>query len=247
MTQTTRRTLFLAPLVLFLFAGCAAVAETLNGSGKLVTETRAVAGFSSISFALPGQLELTQGDTETLVITADDNVLREIETVVEKGSLQIRFVKKNLSTKNVDIRIKVTARTLEHIAVGGSGDIRSGALKAGKLSLSVGGSGNLTIASLVAGDVSAQVGGSGNITVKGGSAETLSASVGGSGNIVAGKLAARRASANIGGSGNAIVWASESLSANVAGSGNVDYYGDAKVSRAIVGSGGVHRRGGAPS
>ena len=223
------------------------LAASLTGSGRPVTETRAVSGFTGIGFSIPGHLELTQGDTESLVITADDNVLPEIQTVVEKGTLKIRFVKDNLSTSNITVRVKVTARTLEHLAVGGAGDISAGAIKAGKLSLSVGGSGNIVVASLVASDLSAQVGGSGNITVKGGTTDTLSTSVGGSGNVTTTRLAARKASVNVGGSGNASLWASESLSINVAGSGNVRYYGDAKVSRAIVGSGEVKRLGAAPT
>ena len=234
-------------LLVFSSLATAALAASLTGSGKPVTETRAVSGFTGISFSVPGQLELTQGDQESLVITADDNVLPEVETVVEKGTLKIRFRKDSLSTSRIDIRVKVTARTLENLAVGGSGDIRTGALKAGKLALSVGGSGNITVASVMASDISAQVGGSGNITVRGGTTDTLSASVGGSGNVVTSKLAARRASVNVGGSGNAGVWASETLSVNVAGSGNVTYYGDAKVSRAVVGSGEVRRLGAAPT
>ena len=243
MIQTVSR----ITLAALAFAASAAFAASLTGSGKSATETRAVSGFSGIGFSVPGQLELNQGDQESVVITADDNVLPEVETVVEKGMLKIRFRKENLSTSNVHIHVKVTARTLEHVAVGGSGDIRAGALKVGKLSLSVGGSGNIVVESLVATDLSAQVGGSGNITVKGGTTDTLNASIGGSGNVVATRLATRRASVNVGGSGNAGVWASESLSANVAGSGNVTYYGDAKVSRAIVGSGDVKRLGASPS
>ena len=63
-----------------------AAAETLAGSGRLVTETRAVSGFTGISLAMPGHVEVTQGDTESLTVTADDNVLPLIETVVETAS-----------------------------------------------------------------------------------------------------------------------------------------------------------------
>jgi hypothetical protein len=48
------------------------------------------------------------------VITADDNVLPEIEAVVEKGTLKIRFVKDNLSNVEHHRAVKVTARTIEH-------------------------------------------------------------------------------------------------------------------------------------
>lgn len=240
----SRFTLAVLALALATFP---ALAATLTGSGKPVTETRNVSGYTGVAFGLPGFLELSQGETESLVVTADDNVMPEIETVVEKGVLKIRWRSKSQSSERVTIRVKVSAKALDSIALGGPGDVTAGVLKAAKLSLSVGGSGNITAASIAAKELAVNIGGSGNILVKAGNADELSASIAGSGNLVASKLAAKKASVNVAGSGDAAVWASDSLSANIAGSGNVRYYGDAKVSRVIVGSGDVKRVGLTPS
>ncbi len=233
--------------VLALFAAAAAAAASITGSGKPVTQARNVSGFTGNALGLPGRLELTQGDTESVLITADDNVLPEIESVVENATLKLRFRERALSTHRVRIQIKVTVRTLESLAVGGSGDIRSGPLKAGKLTLAVSGSGDLGIASAAATSLVVNISGSGNAKMNGGSVETLNASIAGSGDLDAAKLATRRTSVNVAGSGDACVWASDSLAVNVAGSGSIAYYGDPKVSRTVVGSGSVRRLGASPS
>src|SRR4030095_6914061 len=92
MTRSTVRHLLLAATL--AFSGMA-LAETIIGSGKAVTENRPVSGFSSIAVGLPGDVRVTQGDTETLSITPDDNVLPQIESVVENGTLKIRFRKEH--------------------------------------------------------------------------------------------------------------------------------------------------------
>jgi hypothetical protein len=226
-----------------------AAAETIVGSGRLVTETREVASFTGISLGISGHVELAQGDKEGLTVTADDNVLPLIETVVERNRLLIRWRdrKGNNSLRMKDgPRFAVSVRSLESIAVGGSGDVRAAALKAGNLKVSIGGSGNVQLAGLAAAEVSVDIGGSGDF-VGTGRADSLNASIAGSGALKAGKLEAARVKVSIAGSGDAAVWARESLSVSVAGSGDVKYYGDPAVTRSIVGSGSVMRLGPAPA
>ena len=52
------------------------------GSGQVVTETREVSNFNAVEFTSFGDLTIQQGERESLTIEAEDNVLREIETVV---------------------------------------------------------------------------------------------------------------------------------------------------------------------
>jgi hypothetical protein len=230
-----------------LLAASTAFAASVTGSGRPVTETRAVSGFTGVALAIPGRVEVTQGDQESLTITADDNVLALIQTVVEGGTLKIRWTEKNLSVDRATIRIAVGAKTVERLAVGGSGNLRTGPLRGARLSLSVGGAGDITIASLATGELETNIGGSGNVVIEGGSADSVVASIAGSGDLKAPKLAARRVKVNVAGSGDASVWASESLNVSVAGSGSIRYYGDPKIGKSIVGSGDIRRLGAAPS
>ncbi len=68
---------------------------TVEGSGKIQTQTRALSGFNGIVLDLPAKLELRIGSTESVTIEADDNLLPLIETVVEKGVLRLRPIKRN--------------------------------------------------------------------------------------------------------------------------------------------------------
>lgn len=245
MNLLSRLTLVLLGLI--TLAAAPAGAETLTGSGRPVTETRAVSGFTGVALGIPGRLEITQGGAESLSITADDNALPFIQTVVENGTLKIRWSEKNMNVSRVTIRMALGAKALERLAVGGSGTVRVAQLKAARLSLGVGGSGDITIGSLATGDLETSIGGSGNVIIEGGSADSISASIAGSGDLKAPKLAAKRVKVNVAGSGDASVWASETLNVSVAGSGSIRYYGDPKVGKSIVGSGDVRRLGASPS
>lgn len=53
--------------------------ESIRGSGNTVTVERDVADFSRIQIYLGADLDLTQGDSSSLSIEADDNIMQYIE------------------------------------------------------------------------------------------------------------------------------------------------------------------------
>lgn len=218
--------------------------NTTKGSGVIKTETRNISGFNRISLSLPGVVEVVQGDSESLTIETDDNLLPLIETTVEDGGLKLRTQNKvNISTKT--LKITVNAKSIEGLSVGGSGDIRVARLKTGKLKASIAGSGDINIANLDVDDLHISIAGSGTF-VGGGKANAVSSSIAGSGDIKAGKLESNTSKISIAGSGDATVWAKDTLTVKVAGSGDVKYYGDAKVTQSVAGSGSIKRLGNAP-
>ena len=73
-----------------------------------------------------------------------------------------------------------TAQALE-VAVGGSGDVRTGAVTSAELA--VGGSGDITVAS-VNGATDIAIGGSGEVTINGGRAPAMDIGIGGSGTVI---------------------------------------------------------------
>lgn len=248
MTTILRRT-FLAALV--AFAGGSALAESVTGSGRLVTESRPVSGFAGLSVALSGKVQLTQGTTESLTITADDNVLPYIESTIEQNQLRIRFKRptdgRYLNINRETINIVVVSRNVESINVGGSADVSVGPFRATRFVANIGGSGNIDIASAELEDMVVTIGGSGDLKVRGGRTDSLDVRIGGSGEVDLAKLQSKRAKVRIGGSGEASLWVREALDARVAGSGGVRYYGDPKVERSVSGSGEVRRAGAAPT
>jgi hypothetical protein len=217
----------------------------LSGSGVVKSEAREVGAFTGIALSIPALVEVRTGDRESVVVEADDNILPLVETVVEGGSLQIRSRDKVASLHAKTLKVSVTARKIESLAISGSGDIRAASLKGESLSAKISGSGDIRIATLDAGSLQVAISGSGDFTA-GGKAESLQASIAGSGNLAAGSLDTRRAAIKIAGSGDAKVWVREALSVSVAGSGDVAYYGDPAISKSVAGSGTLKRLGAAP-
>ncbi|MEO8675541.1 MAG: head GIN domain-containing protein [Casimicrobiaceae bacterium] len=220
-------------------------AATESGSGRIVgsgvtkTETRAVSGFHGIGLAVDARVELRQGGSEGLSITGDDNIVPLIETVVEDGILKIRWPRnRGGSTRYKELVIVVDAKTIDSLAVAGSGELRAERLKSGDLRTSLAGAGRIDIGALEANAFRTSIDGSGNMTAAG-RVESLDVSVAGSGNLAASKLESRRARISVAGSGTASVWATETLNASVAGSGDVRYVGKPQVTMSVAGSGSV--------
>lgn len=218
---------------------------TVAASGKVVTESREARGYTGVAVSLPGTVVVRQAANAPVAIEADDNLMPEIETVVERGVLRIRF-KRNLNvTGRPSIKVLVTNPEIESLSVSGSGDVLSEAIKARAMEVSVAGSGDVRIARLEADSLAASVAGSGDVKVAGKAAE-VKVSIAGSGDVEADRLEARKAKVSIAGSGDVSLWVAEALDASVAGSGDIRYYGDPALTKKILGSGSLKRLGRAP-
>jgi hypothetical protein len=220
--------------------------EKVVGSGTIKSETRQLPSFKGLSLGLPAKLELRLGNTESITIEADDNLLPLIEAVVKNGNLEIRPIKKNMHLSSRSFKIVVQAKDIDRISLGGSGSVTADALRAPTLTFDLGGSGQIDIKSIDAKQVSVAVGGSGNFKAGGGAVEALSISIGGSGDVETSKVSSNSANVTVAGSGEATVWAQKQLAVTIAGSGDVAYFGNPTVSKTIVGSGDVTRMHGTP-
>ncbi|MBK0392899.1 head GIN domain-containing protein [Ramlibacter algicola] len=222
-------------------AGVTAVAatSTVKGNGNRRSETRTVSGFTGVASALPGQLEVRLGNAESVVIETDDNLLPLIESKVVRGTLELR-PQRDISIDPQYLKVVVTARSIDMLALAGSGSLTADGLKGQQLKVDVGGSGSIDLARTEVDSLAISMGGSGAIKL-GGTARELKLSLAGSGNVSAGALQADEARISIAGSGVATVAPKSRLKVSIAGSGNVRYQGDPKVEQSIAGSGTVQR------
>lgn len=217
--------------------------NNIEGNGRIKTENRNVAGFHGVSMSLPGSVELRIGPTESVTIETDDNLLPLIETVVENGTLKIRGNRKNIGLNSRHMKLVVQARSIDRLALGGSGSIKADAIKGAKVAIDLGGSGDIDIKDIDAESLSVDLGGSGELKVANGRTGKLSLAIAGSGNVDLGRLQSSSASASIAGSGDATISVRDNLDVSIVGSGNVNYYGDPRVTRSVMGSGSATRAG----
>ena len=215
------RRIRLSMAVLMLAAlACSSLSNTTNrvvGSGHVIGEPRNVANFTSVELAGSADVNILLGNAESVNVEADDNIVPLIQTIVTNGKLVI-------STKpNVDfasahpVVVTLSMKSLERVALSGSG--------------------NLNVAARAGPDLVVDLSGSGNIAVDG-VADHVTISLPGSGNIECKGLKTKSAKVTLMGSGTITVYASETLDASVAGSGAIRYDGSpAQVTKSITGSG----------
>lgn len=214
-------------LTLFIFSSATLLSQE---------EKREVSGFNEISFSLPGELIIEQGNTESLVIRASDEDLQKIITKVEGDHLKI-YTKQG-SNRLGKVTVLVTVKELSELSLAGSGDVQiKGQLKTQELEISVSGSGDVSAMDVRAREMEISLAGSGDVELGGALSNELEISIAGSGDVDASGLQAQEVEVSIAGSGNARVWAEESLEVSIVGSGDVYYKGRPLVDSSSTGSG----------
>jgi hypothetical protein len=199
--------------------------QAIDGSGTLTEETRPVSGVTAIQLSMPGTLHIEIGSSESLRITAEDNLLAYIQTESRAGELDIR-TESNVSLRpSQPIDYYLTVQSLDTIHVTSSGDVEAPALTATHFDVGISSSGSITIEALVAETLRVDISSSGSLAILGGAVERQEISISSSGAYAAKDLESQQASIRLSSSGSATVRAVESLQAELSSSGNVYYLG----------------------
>ncbi len=216
--------------------------ETVKGNSQIKKETREVSSFTSLTSQGPMDVQIAYGNSTSVTIEADENLLQYIETPVEDGRLVIK-TKKGINLKSSSkMTVHVSMTKINSLQLSGSGNIKGSGAFTGdeKTDISVSGSGNLALDFDTFKDMDLSLSGSGNIDLKGSAANSIDAKISGSGNIDCSNTSSKDVDAKISGSGNIKVYASNSIEAKISGSGNVYYKGDLQnINSKVVGSGKV--------
>lgn len=233
------KTIFICILLLVGMTSC----DFLKGSGKVSTENREVSGFNKVSLSGIGDLEISQGSTESLSIEAEDNIIPKITTDVKDGTLEIGFDSKVwniLPTRPV--KFHLVMNQLNKVDTSGAGSVTVKDLETDTLEINVSGTGNVSMANLAANTLTINIAGLGNFDVSG-NVNSQQVTINGAGRYQAGDLQSKSAKIVVNGGGGATVWVTDTLDVQVAGIGGVDYYGHPNVTPNITGAGKVTELG----
>lgn len=197
----------------------------LTGNGNIRTEKRNTGNFNAVKTAGSIDVEFTPGDTYSVSVEDDDNILQYVVTDVRNGVLTVDY-KEGYSINEDHAKVYVTAPSLDKLSVSGSADITmQGVLKNSReIEMNVSGSGNIK-GPVDAPSIDVSVSGSGNVGLTG-RTKDFTSDISGSGDLNCGGLESENVTVKIAGSGNAHVFASVHLSASVVGSGDVYYRGN---------------------
>lgn len=191
------------------------------GSGKVVSESRTVSGFSKIDLSGAGDIVIDVNGSEALTIEADDNILPLIETEVRGDTLHIGFKRGTLIQRATRLHYLVSAKQLE--------------------GLSVSGAGNVTVSNIDSPRMEVVTSGAGRISMNG-KATDQTITLSGAGNFEGENLQGETATVSMSGVGRAIVNTSTSLRVDISGAGSVEYIGSPQITQQISGVGSVKQR-----
>jgi hypothetical protein len=215
------------------------------GSGKIVTETREVQDILAVSVNYPAEVLIQQGKVESVKIEAEDNLLPQLSTAMENGTLVIRnkeidWNKRVNPTKPV--RITILVKDLRDLDFSSAGSVRIEKLATDELSVRISGTGSLTLEQLKTRKLDCRLSGAGSINATG-VADELKLVISGVGSFAGAELFSQTADARISGAGSATVHPKNELSARISGTGSIRYFGSPSVSQHVSGLGSVNKIG----
>ena len=209
--------------------------------GELLREPRALVGVDRVVLATAGDLEITQGSDESLIVEAEPRVLQRITTRVDGTTLTIDTNGRGFVTRE-PVRFVLRVKRLEAIESVASGSVHVGTLNTDQMRISLNGATDIRIDALTARTLTVDASGAGSIAIDAGRVEHASLHIKGSVEYAAPRMHAREATIDVDGSADVTTAVDKSLSVTVRGAARVAYSGNPKLVERIEGAGVVEQR-----
>lgn len=205
----------------------------VKGEGEVVKEDRSVKDFARLEVSNAFKVYLSQGQSVSLTVEADQNLMAYIKTEVKGDRLRI-YTTENIRSAEA-MNIYLTFRELEMIGLSGAVELTGeGTMSFGSLNLDGSGASELDL-SLKADKIDVDFSGASHIVLAG-EAPVAVFDVSGASKINAYNLAVRTCELDVSGAAEARVNVAESLTVNVSGAASVRYKGSPKVISDVSGA-----------
>jgi predicted small secreted protein len=229
-------------IILFLFtlvilASC----NHTSGSGNIISETRTAGNFDAITVGGGFEVEVKTGPVTAVVVEADDNIIKYIETQTVANTLKIST--EDLHNFNdVHMKVYITTPALKMIKASASANVvvEDVLVNTGKLTFKAS-SGSSIKTDIDAPEVDADVSSGASITLSGKTKNyTCEASSGAE--IRSHDLLSETTTVKVSSGASASVHASVSLNANASSGASVSYHGAANVNKTVSSGGSVDKK-----
>ena len=224
MANTSRLVAFVGVLGLPLSGCCDWGVE---GNGDRVDESREVAAFTRVRSDCELDVQVVQGDTQSLTVSVDSNLQELVRTRVDGDTLYLDL-KDKVDEVVPGPHVLITMPELTAAKLAGSGSLTLAFNEPEQpLDLYLSGSGDLSFEGTTAA-IGAFLSGSGDLRLQG-ETNDVEMKLSGSGRIAGRKLTASSAAIDLSGSGDVSANVQDSVTVSLSGSGQVDLYGDAAL------------------
>ncbi len=212
-----------------------------SGSGNIVSQDRNLANFTGIRVGGDFEVKLRQGETYSVRVEADDNLINDIKTTVKNNDLVISY-KSNVNLRNAHMTIWVTSPVLNNIRTSASAELTTeGTIRSNERIKLNASSGSNIKADLDAPAIEAGLSSGAEMDLKGRTRDLqLEASSGASADAFS--LKSENTIARVSSGASMDVYASVSLEARASSGGTISYKGAAKVIRKENSGGNVSQK-----
>ena len=212
----------------------------VKGNGNIETEERNLALFNGIRVSSGINVELKQGENQSVFVQADENILQYIITEIKGDVLRIG-IEQNITIVNKSVKLMITMKEIKSLQASSSGNLTGvSPIKADMLEIRTSSGGNMDI-DVAANKINVKTSSGGNASLRGNS-NVLEVDVSSGGNINASQLEAREVNADASSGGNVKIDVTEKLIAKASSGGDISYIGEPKVVDSRSSSGGTIRR-----
>lgn len=229
--------LFILPLALAVNSCYLSSVNCLDGSGEITKESRNVGDFDKISLDGGIDLYLKQGDSISIAVEIDDNLIKYLRTTVEDRELTIT------ETKSLCSKIKkayIVVPNLKKITINGAGSIiAKSPINFNYLAIEGNGASDVYFQELNCPNLSIDLSGSGDVKIDNGIGGNLAIRTSGAGDIRMTNFKTDSAKVEISGAGDVRIWPETFLLVKIFGAGDISYKGNPKILKKIIGAGSV--------
>jgi len=236
-----KRILFIAFLTISMKGMAAGI---IKGNGISKTEKREVGSFTGLSSSGLIDVTIVYGNSATVTLEGDENILPYVETFVKDGRLKIKVKDFTVIRPRLSVTVHVSMTTINSVSQSGSGSItgEGNFNNDGETGFSMSGSGKIRLGFVKFNNASVSMSGSGSVELKGNISNNLSVHQSGSGRVDCEDAPCENVSVQISGSGNTRINATKEITAHISGSGSVYYTGNATIAEQHISSSGGLRK-----
>lgn len=188
--------------------------DDFTGSQRLTTEIRQVDVFTRLKNTGVFDVTITQGASQSVEITANDNIMGRVKTDVVNGQLKLELSDGNY--KDITVTANIVVEQLNGLENSGVGSIVASNIDSNNFTVSNSGDAEITISGI---------------------ANKLDCFNEGAGDVHGFDFSVNEAELEIIGSGSIEINCANTLDAKINGSGDIFYKGDPSVQSEIKGSG----------
>lgn len=225
-------------LILLAALTCSACG-IITGSGHAVNEARTVPAFSRVSLA-SGFTGTVDPGMRRVELTADDNLLPWLETVVENGTLYVRVQPGAAIHPLTNLRVAITNDVLEGISLSGGSTFVGAATPIDTFHVTASGGSRAHVTGLMSQELVLDASGASSITVEG-SASSVRAVASGGSTVLTRDTSATTASIDGSGASSLTVRATGAVSGQLSGASHLVVFGNGAITVSTSGGSTISR------